>query len=92
MNYATVASGIDAPAVAWNPMGVQIGIKVWRLLPIECERLMGLPDNYTYIPYGKNGKMAKDGLRYRAIGNTIVRYVLEWLAMRIEAVEKHENT
>ncbi len=70
-----------------NPPGVQIDMKVRRLLPIECERLMGLPDNYTLIPYGPKGKPAKDSPRYRAIGNSIVRHVLEWLAVRIEAVE-----
>ena len=48
---------------------------------------MGLPDNYTLIPYGPKGKPAKDSPRYRAIGNSIVRHVLEWLAVRIEAVE-----
>ncbi len=75
-----------------GPPTIQFGTRVRRLLPLEYERLMGLPDNYTYIPYGRNGAMAKDGPRYRAIGNSIVRHVLEWLAMRIEAVEKHENT
>jgi len=71
----------------FNTTMVSDKISVRRLLPIECERLMGLPDNYTYIPYGKNGKMAKDSPRYRALGNSIVRQQMEWLARRIELVE-----
>ena len=38
---------------------------VRRLTPLECERLQGLPDNYTNIPG------ASDSQRYRAIGNGI---------------------
>ena len=34
-----------------------------RLTPLECERLMGLPDGYTDIPG------ASDSARYKAIGN-----------------------
>lgn len=36
---------------------------VRRLTPLECERLMGLPDGYTDIPG------ASDSARYKAIGN-----------------------
>ncbi len=70
-----------------GPPTIQVSPTVRRMLPVECERLMGLPASYTHIPYGKKGKMAKDGPRYRAIGNNIVREVLEWLCRRIEAVE-----
>lgn len=38
---------------------------VRRLTPLECERLQGLPDNWTNIPG------ASDSKRYRAIGNGI---------------------
>ena len=37
---------------------------VRRLMPIECERLQGFPDNYTFIPWRKG--MAPDGQRYKA--------------------------
>lgn len=36
---------------------------VRRLTPLECERLMGLPDGYTDIPG------ASDSARYKSIGN-----------------------
>ena len=38
---------------------------VRRLTPLECERLQGLPDNYTLIPH----KSCSDSARYKAIGN-----------------------
>lgn len=31
-------------------IGLQLGMSVRRLLPVECERLQGFPDNYTLIP------------------------------------------
>ena len=61
---------------------------VRRLTPLECERLMGLPDNYTKIPWrGKPRERCPDGHRYRACGNSIVVPVLKWLGDRIQAVE-----
>ena len=40
---------------------------VRKLTPLECERLMGLPDNYTLIPH----KSCSDSARYKAIGNSM---------------------
>jgi DNA (cytosine-5)-methyltransferase 1 len=58
---------------------------VRRLMPVECERLQGLPDNFTLIPY--RGKPAKDGPRYKCIGNSIAINVLSWIGQRIQMVE-----
>lgn len=48
---------------------------VRRLTPLECERLQGLPDNWTNIGdwVDSNGKKRKlaDSQRYKAIGNGI---------------------
>lgn len=55
---------------------------VRRLTPMECERLMGLRDGYTLINY--RGKPAKDGPRYKALGNSMVRDVMLWIGRRIE--------
>ena len=38
---------------------------VRRLIPLECERLMGFPDYWTDIP------KASDSARYRALGNSV---------------------
>ena len=61
------------------------GYAVRRLLPVECEILMGFPRNYTAIQY--RGKPACDGPRYKAIGNSMAVPVLKWIGQRIEAVE-----
>jgi DNA (cytosine-5)-methyltransferase 1 len=55
------------------------------LTPVECERLMGLPDNYTLIPY--RGKPAADGPRYKALGNSMAVPVMRWIGERIQMVE-----
>lgn len=41
--------------------------RVRKLTLVECERLMGLPDNWTSIEF--KGKPASDSRRYKAIGN-----------------------
>lgn len=54
---------------------------VRRLTPGECEKLMGLPPDWTLIPW--RGGMAKDGPRYRALGNAFAVPVVRWIARRI---------
>jgi DNA (cytosine-5)-methyltransferase 1 len=56
-----------------------------RLMPIECERLMSWPDDFTNVPDEK-GKPASDSVRYKAIGNGVVSNVAEWIARRLIAV------
>jgi DNA (cytosine-5)-methyltransferase 1 len=62
-----------------------VGARVRRLTPLECERLMGFPDNYTAIPW--RGKPAADGPRYKALGNSWAVNCARWIGRRIEAVE-----
>lgn len=59
---------------------------VRRLLPVECERLMGFPDAYTLIDY--RGKPACDGPRYKALGNSQAVPVIKWIGQQIEKVHK----
>lgn len=59
--------------------------QVRRLTPLECERLQGFPDDWTLVPY--HGKLAKDGPRYRAIGNSMAVPVVRWIGERIAAVQ-----
>jgi DNA (cytosine-5)-methyltransferase 1 len=62
---------------------------VRRLTPTECERLMGMPDGWTRIPYRKKTADAcPDGPRYKALGNSIAINCLEFIAERIAAVEE----
>lgn len=58
---------------------------VRRLTPLECERLQGFPDGWTDIKY--RGKPAKDGPRYKAIGNSMAVPNIRWLGLRILAQE-----
>ena len=49
-----------------------------RLSPLECERLMGFPDNYTLLP------KCRDTQRYQAVGNSWAVPVVRWIANRLE--------
>jgi DNA (cytosine-5)-methyltransferase 1 len=53
-----------------------------RLIPLEFERLMGFPDNYTNIP------SATDTKRYKALGNSMAVPVMRWIGERIDNYEK----
>ena len=66
-------------------VAVQSGWAVRRLTPTECERLQGFPDGYTNIPVGK--KMAADGPRYKALGNSMAINCMRWIGRRVEMVE-----
>lgn len=66
--------------------GVSQGMQVRRLTPQECERLQGLPDNHTLVPY--HGKPMADGPRYRMIGNGFAVPVVRWIGERIRMVEE----
>ena len=55
-----------------------------RLTPVECERLQGMPDNHTRIPWrGKPAEACPDGPRYKAIGNSMAVPVMRWIGDRI---------
>ena len=57
---------------------------VRRLTPVECERLQGFPDNYTQIPWNKKVSAdCPDGLRYKAMGNSMAVPVMNWIGTRI---------
>jgi DNA (cytosine-5)-methyltransferase 1 len=58
--------------------------RVRRLMPNECERLQGFPEDWT-LPVNLNGDIEKiDTLRYNALGNAVTVPVAEWLARRIK--------
>jgi DNA (cytosine-5)-methyltransferase 1 len=64
---------------------LQQQMAVRRLTPRECERLQGFPDDYTLVEY--RGKLAADGPRYRALGNSMAVPVMRWIGERIAAVD-----
>jgi len=61
-------------------------MQVRRLTPLEGERLQGLPDGHTAVPF--KGKPAKDSPRYRAIGNGWCIPVIKWIFTRLDLVER----
>lgn len=63
---------------------VQRHMTVRRLMPVECERLQGFPDEWTRIPWkGHPAEECPDGPRYKAIGNSMAVPVMRWLGERI---------
>jgi len=63
---------------------VTASTSVRRLTPVECERLQGFPDNYTQIPWNKKVSIdCPDGLRYKAMGNSMAVPVMNWIGTRI---------
>jgi len=63
-------------------------MQVRRLTPRECERLQGMPDDHTKIPWRKKAaEDCPDGPRYKAIGNSMAVPVMCWIGERIALVE-----
>ena len=89
INDDGVANAILTPSGGRGGIGVgafHSGTLVRRITPLEAERLMGLPDGYTLIPY--RGKPMADGPRYRMLGNGIAINCLRWLGDRISMFER----
>ncbi|MGB0662802.1 MAG: DNA cytosine methyltransferase [Pontibacterium sp.] len=80
------ASAPQSSAVLLQPSLASGGGKmVRRLMPVECERLQGFPDNYTRIKWrGKGIDQCPDGPRYKAIGNSMAVPVMQWIGERID--------
>lgn len=85
--YAAYGTKWNGNAAARNgSLFVAENKKIRRLTPLECERLMGLPDNYTLIP------SASITQRYQAIGNSWAVPVIRWLGERIkQEIEENKN-
>lgn len=65
---------------------------VRRLTPMECERLQGMPDDHTKVPYrGKSAEECPDGPRYKAIGNSMAVTVMRWIGEQLQAVDEILN-
>ena len=74
-SYATKWNG-NAAANNGSLFVVQDG-RIRRLSPLECERLMGFPDDYTKISDSKKSN------RYQALGNSWVVPVIRWIGERM---------
>ena len=62
---------------------------VRRITPLEAERLQGMPDDYTRIPWrGKPAEECPDGPRYKAIGNSMSINIMRFLGERLQMVDE----
>jgi len=78
--YSAYGTKWNGNAAAYNgSLYVVQDDRIRRLSPLECERLMGLPDNYTKLKY------AKPTNRYQAIGNSWAVPVIKWIGNRIKS-------
>lgn len=76
--YSAYGTKWNGNAAAYNgSLFVFQDNRLRRFTPIECERLMGFPDNYTEIP------TAKPTARYQGVGNSWAVPVVKWLGKRI---------
>lgn len=67
-----------------TPMVAHSNLSVRRLTPIECERLMGWPDNWTQ--FNADGKEQSDSQRYKQCGNGVASPVATWVGKRVKAI------
>lgn len=83
VSYTLNATGVHGVA-SWQSGGI-----VRRLLPVECERLQGMPDLYTRIVWKEQPEEeCPDAPRYKAIGNSMAVNVMRWIGERIQQVEE----
>ena len=63
-------------------------VKNWvrRYTPRECERLQGLPDDFTLIP----DKTCSDAARYKALGNGMAQPCADFIIKRIAQIMRME--
>ena len=80
-----VQNGIGNAAAYNGSLYVVQDDKIRRLSPIECERLMGFPDDYTKIEGASYTK------RYQAIGNSWAVPVVKWIGERLENVNTEKS-
>lgn len=68
---------------------VMIGKKIRRLTPVECERIQGLPDDWTkFGVYQGEHKEISTGQRYKLLGNAITSLIMQMIGEKL--LEKNE--
>ena len=84
--YAAYGTKWNGNAAAFNgSLFVSQDGRLRRLTPIECERLMGFPDNYTAIA---NPRLTN---RYQATGNSWAVPVIRWIMHRLLEATNNNN-
>lgn len=76
--YSAYGTKWNGNAAAYNgSLYISQDDRIRRFTPLECERLMGFPDNYTLV----NGN--SDTNRFQAIGNSWAVPVVKWIGGQI---------
>lgn len=88
LNAHMGTGGNNVPLVQYTA-DIYKPLYIRRFTPIECERLMGFPDNYTRISWrGRPEEKCPKSYRYKACGNSMCVNVIRWLGQRIEIIDK----
>ena len=83
--YSAYGTKWNGNAAAYNgSLYISQDDRIRRFTPLECERLMGFPDNYTLV----NGN--SDTNRFQAIGNSWAVPVVKWIGDQISNFLKHK--
>jgi DNA (cytosine-5)-methyltransferase 1 len=83
----SVASTLGARDHASLNTDLALGVGIpRRLMPIECERLMGWPDHHTAMGTDEQGRdyALSDTARYKLCGNGVGSPVTAWIGMRLK--------
>jgi len=82
--YSAYGTKWNGNAAAYNgSLFISQDDRLRRLSPLECERLMGFPDNYTNITGAKRTN------RYQSLGNSWAVPVIKWIG---ENIILHSNS
>jgi site-specific DNA-cytosine methylase len=73
----TLKSSQQSPSIAYTDEQMVIR----RLTPLECERLMGWPDDHTR--WKADGTKQSDTTRYKQCGNGVASPVAQWIGKQI---------
>jgi len=75
------------PDVLKESVGIYKGNNVRRLTVLECERLMGIPDNHTkYGVMGGEIVELSNSQRYKMCGNGVVPAKVEYIMSMLKRV------
>lgn len=80
--YSAYGTKWNGNAAAYNgSLFVSQNGRLRRFSPLECERLMGFPDNYTEI------SKVKPTNRYQGVGNSWAVPVIKWIGEKILKID-----
>jgi DNA (cytosine-5)-methyltransferase 1 len=87
LDHANALSALrPSPQSHHAQMFITEPMAVRRLTPLECERLMGWPDDHTR--YKADGTEQADTHRYKQCGNGVASPVAEWIGKQLMKLEQ----